>query len=183
MQRFWGGKTRKIATKMVKNFPFEGNKDGIIKIKKRDEKDGLTSNTEKSFEFQNLFLTHTNHQLESVFSWFCMRFSDGFGLQSPIWWFTAVQLPRYYSAYCFSLFAWLGLFLRLNRTSELHYFRIQAVALFFSRTMMMMLISPSNQKHYCKWKLFSFLTFAVIRFCAHFIEIMMRIFWWLYRIE
>lgn len=90
---------------MVKNFPFEGNKDGIIKIKKRDEKDGLTSNTEKSFEFQNLFLTHTNHQLESVFSWFCMRFSDGFGLQSPIWWFTAVQLPRYYSAYCFSLFA------------------------------------------------------------------------------
>lgn len=63
---------------MVKNFPFEGNKDGIIKIKKRDEKDGLTSNTEKSFEFQNLFLTHTNHQLESVFSWFCMRFSDGF---------------------------------------------------------------------------------------------------------
>lgn len=89
----------------------------------------------------------------------------------------------YYSAYCFSLFAWLGLFLRLNRTSELHYFRIQAVALFFSRTMMMMLISPSNQKHYCKWKLFSFLTFAVIRFCAHFIEIMMRIFWWLYRIE
>lgn len=75
---FGGGKTLKIATKMVKNFPFEGNKDGIIKIKKRDEKDGLTSNTEKSFEFQNLFLTHTNHQLESVFSWFCMRFSDGF---------------------------------------------------------------------------------------------------------
>lgn len=28
----------------------------------------------------------------------------------------------------------------------------------------------------CKRKLFSFLTFAVIRFCAHFIEIMMRIF-------